>query len=49
MLLRIGGYPAQAVLWSLLTAGRLELHDFSTNEVDRMAGMTNVEIRMTKE
>ena len=39
VLLRVGGYPAQAALWSLLAAGRLQLHDFSTNEVERMAGL----------
>ncbi|MCH8044960.1 MAG: PIN domain-containing protein [Planctomycetes bacterium] len=39
VLLRVGGHPAQAALWTLLVAGRLQLHDFSTNEVDRMAGL----------
>lgn len=33
---RTGGYPAQAALWLLRTAGRLIIHDLSPQEVDRM-------------
>jgi hypothetical protein len=34
---RVGGYPYQAELWKLRTAGRLVLHDLTAAETDRMA------------
>ena len=33
---RAGGYPAQAALWRLKSAGRLEIHDLTADQVDRM-------------
>lgn len=34
---RAGGHPAQAALWSLRAAGRLLLHDLTSEDVDHMA------------
>lgn len=36
---RAGGYPAQAALWQLRTAGRLVLHDLTPADADRMAAL----------
>ncbi|MCM3902656.1 MAG: PIN domain-containing protein [Pyrinomonadaceae bacterium] len=39
LVFQAGGYPAQAELWRWRTAGRLSLHEFTANEVDRMAAL----------
>lgn len=36
-----GGYPAQAELWRWRTAGRLNLHNLTENEIARMAVLIN--------
>jgi hypothetical protein len=36
LVFRAGGFPAQAALWRLHTAGRLFLHDLIAAEVHRM-------------
>lgn len=35
----VGGYPYQAELWKLRTAGRLLFHDLTAAETDRMAAL----------
>lgn len=37
LLFRAGGYPAQEVLWRIVAAGRLALHDLSPLELARSA------------
>lgn len=39
LVFRTGGFPAQAVLWRLYAARRLQLHTLTGSEVDRMAGL----------
>src|SRR5215470_14883988 len=35
----VGGYRYQAALWGLRATGRLELHDLTSAEADRMAAL----------
>jgi hypothetical protein len=39
LVFQAGGYPAQAELWRWRTAGRLALHNLTSDETDRIAAL----------